>query len=406
MSILVPFLILAGVALYLMTPQERQRLLRAVLTAIRRVVSASVERTPDTDLFLDALRAQTRWPIVTLAILAINIGIFGCLLVEPGAAGNPDTLIAWGASFGPRTTNGEWWRVATAVFVHSGFLHLLATTAGLVPLGLILERLVGPVAFATVYMAAGILGTFVSLSESALAVTAGASGAVFGLLGLTIACVVWGVAGRAPLRVPLTVVKRIAAATAISVLYSLLSADLSTAGEVMGFTTGLVGGLALVRGVGRYKPPARRVAVGVAATLIMAVASAIPLRGTADVRPVLERVVLAEERTAAAYEAKVVEFRKGWISAEALAGTIDRSILPQLQTEHTRLKAVRGVPREYRTEVATAADYLQRRQDAWRRRADGLRKSSIRLLRDADRADRIALEAFRQLEEPADPAAR
>jgi hypothetical protein len=195
----------------------------------------------------------------------------------------------------------------------------------------------------------------------------------------------------------MAVVKRIAAGSAVFVLYSLVSADLSTAGEIMGLTTGLVGGLALVRGVGRYKPPARRIAVGVAATLIMAVASAIPLRGTADVRPVLERVVLAEERTAAAYDEKVDEFRKGWISAEALAAAIDRSVLPRLREEHARLKAVKGVPREYRAQVAAAGTYLQLREQAWRQRADGLKKSSMRTLREADRAEQASLEAFRRI---------
>ena len=140
----------------------------------------------------DALRARTRRPLVTPALLAVNAAVFVLMLVGPVRSTIRTHSCGWGANVAPRTTNGEWWRLVTMMFVHAGPLHLLATVAGLVPLGLMLERLVGSVAFATVFFAAGVLAGLVSLSTSAVAVSAGASGAIFGLYGLLSASVIWG----------------------------------------------------------------------------------------------------------------------------------------------------------------------------------------------------------------------
>src|ERR687898_1265090 len=113
-------------------------------------------RAPASAPLRDALRARTRRPVVTPAILVVNVAVFLLMLVGTGALGDADTLVGWGASVASRTTNGEWWRLVTMLFVHAGPLHLIAMVAGLVPLGLMLERLVGSVAFATMFFGAGI----------------------------------------------------------------------------------------------------------------------------------------------------------------------------------------------------------------------------------------------------------
>src|SRR5215510_11248376 len=56
----------------------------------------------------------------------------------------PETLVRWGANYGPSTTNGQWWRLVTAMFVHGGMVSLPINLAALVQLGVILERLIGP----------------------------------------------------------------------------------------------------------------------------------------------------------------------------------------------------------------------------------------------------------------------
>jgi membrane associated rhomboid family serine protease len=344
---------------------------------------------------------------VTLAIVAVNVVVHGQMVLEPGPVNDPETLIRWGAHYGPVTTNGQWWRLVTATFVHAGLLHLIATIAGLVPVGMVLERIVGPIAFATVYLAAGILANLANLSDSALAVCLGASGAVFGLYGLLAGTLAWlrlrALFSKRPpsederIEVPMIVAKRLGTGFAVFAVYNLITADLFTSSEIAGLTVGVAGGVGLMAGVGVQKPPARRVAVAAVGTLVVALAFALPLRGIADVRPALQRLVLVEERTSAAYDAKVGDYRKGWITEEVLVQQIERTILPELSAAYARLMAVKGVPQEHRPLVAAADEYFRLRERSWRRRAQGLVETSMRMLQEADRAERESLAAFQRL---------
>ena len=425
MAFLIPLIILGGVVLYLMTPQERMRLLKGALAAVLQLLHMATQTSPESERFGEFLRGRTRWPFATPAIVLVNIVVFGQMVVVPGSVSDPQTLMQWGANYGPLTTNGEWWRLVTATFVHSGFLHLLAITVGLVPLGLVLERLVGPLAFATAYVAAGVVANLVSLSESALAVSSGGSGAVCGVYGLLVGALVWirlraassrqaprdaparhGSDASSPngppaahgrIEVPMIVAKRVGAAFAIFAFYNLLTSDLRTSGELAGLAAGLAGGLGILSGIGAHKPPPRRIALAAAATVVLAIGSALPLRGVADVRPALERLVLVEERTAAAYDARVGEYRKGWITEEVLVQQIERTILPELRAAHARLMSVKGVPREHRPIVAAAEEYFRLRERAWLRRAEGLIETSMRMLQEADQAERESLAAFQRL---------
>src|SRR5687767_14852996 len=184
MLLLLALLVIAGFGVYVMKPDERQRLFQSGLGAVRQASQGAIQQHRDRSPFREALHARTPWPIVTSALVALNAGVFVAMLLGAGALGDPDTLVAWGASVGPRTANGEWWRLVTAMFVHSGFLHLVANIAGLVSLGMMLERLLGHFAFAVVYLAAGVCAGLLRLFASPLNVSAGASGAIFGVYGL------------------------------------------------------------------------------------------------------------------------------------------------------------------------------------------------------------------------------
>ena len=63
--------------------------------------------------------------------MVLNVLVFVLMIFSPGAVSDPETLVSWGASVGPRTTNGEWWRVITSLFVHGGFWALVMTLIGL-----------------------------------------------------------------------------------------------------------------------------------------------------------------------------------------------------------------------------------------------------------------------------------
>ena len=294
MTTLVALLIVAGLGYCLMTRAERGKLARSAWAGGLRLLDAAMRRSPASARLRDALRARTRRPLVTPALLFVNVTVFVLMLVGHGALDDPDTLVGRGANVASRTTNGEWWRLVTMMFVHAGPLHFIATVAGLVPLGLMVERLVGSVAFATMYFAAGILAAMMSLSTSAVAVSVGGSGAIFGIYGLLSASVIWGAIANPDVPIPVTTVNRVVAPGAAFVLYNLANDSVGIASEVAGFAAGFLGGLV---------PRARSDPVQAASTTQCGGKRGrdrarprrrVPLRGTGDVRSDIERIVVLE----------------------------------------------------------------------------------------------------------------
>jgi len=161
------------------------------------------------------------------------------------------------------------------------------------------------------------------------------------------------------------------------------------AGFVVGFTAGM-----LIAGrVISDKPPARRVAAVVAATVAIVIALAAPLRGLADVSGEVAKVKEGEERTARTYDTAVDRFKSGRLSAQELARLADR-IVVELQSIQTQLVALDNVPAEHWPMVEKASEYLKLRQDSWRLRAEGLRAGRPRTLQQADAAEHSALIAL------------
>ena len=385
-------LVIGGFAVYVMTPAERVRLLNKAVPALQLAKTTAVQIHTARDPFFDTLRARTPWPVITPAIVLLNVLVFIRMLFADGSLSDPEMLLAWGGSFGPRTTNGEWWRLVTSLFIHAGPLHLLTDIAGLAIAGLILERLVGYFAFATVYLGAGIFANLAALSADPMTVTVGSSGAIFGLYGLLLASVAWGALKRS-LTIPLVAVKQMAPSVAIFLLYNLVTGGLD-ASALNGLVMGLISGLVLAWGVSEQKTPAIRSAGAMAATLVIVVAAAVPLRGFTDVKPEITRVLAVEDATTLVYDKAVKQFQLGTIDAEALAQVIHSNVLPELQAVSSRLKSLERVPAEHRALVGQAEEYLRVRSESWRLRAEGLRKHELPTVQRADRTARAALDVY------------
>ena len=82
--------------------------------------------------------------------------------------------------------NGEYWRILTAGFLHTGFLHLLFNMFGLYILGGLLEPAIGRLRFGIIYFVSLLAGSFGALLLEPTAPTVGASGAIFGLMGAAV----------------------------------------------------------------------------------------------------------------------------------------------------------------------------------------------------------------------------
>lgn len=390
--------VIAAFAIYIMKPEERKRLLLRIIDLVQWAARAAAKRAArHRGPFEEALKARTQWPLIVPAIVTYNLVVFICMLFGSGALGDPDTLVAWGGNFGPRTTNGEWGRLMVSMFVHAGFLHLLLTMGGLVQAGLIAERLVGYVTFSAVYLMAGFFSSVVSLWLHPMEVGVGASGAVFGIYGFLAASSIVGMHRPTGVTIPLQTVKTFAPAAALFILYNILSGGLQFEAEIAGFAAGFVSGLVLTQEIAERKPEPRRVMGAVAATFAVAAGIAIPLHGLTDIRPEIEWIVRLEDGTSARYQSAVERFRKGVISGRELAQIIEQNIVPELQSARGRLTALGRVPREHQPLLARADEFLRLRDECWRLRAEALEEGNMAILREADRVEMTSLEALEEI---------
>jgi membrane associated rhomboid family serine protease len=129
-----------------------------------------------------------RAPVLTYGLIAANIVLF--LLTNrinaSGGLGFGGTLNSLGnhlVLYGPAVKNGQDYRLLSAAFIHYGLLHIGFNMYALYLLGSAFERYAGPARFALVYFTAALAGSFGALILTPHAATAGASGAIFGLMG-------------------------------------------------------------------------------------------------------------------------------------------------------------------------------------------------------------------------------
>ena len=302
--------------------------------------------------FHDELRERTRLPVFTAAIVLLNVLMFFQMALADGSVSDPETLVAWGASVGPRTTHGEWWRLLTSLFVHGGLLHLLTDLIGLVMVACCWSG--SPVLWQSAP------STWDRGSRKRRQPDRGSHGRQhrrfrcdLGVYGMFVAAGIWGLLQPSRMTFPLTVVKSLLPSAVIFLLYSLATGEVSGARAPHGLMMGLVSGLALTAGVGVRKPPALRSAIALVVTLVIGAVFAVPQRGYLDVKPEIARLMAFERRTADVYDKAVEQFKLGGINAGALAQVIDRTIRPELQSVRLRLKSLERVPeRDHRLSPA------------------------------------------------------
>lgn len=131
----------------------------------------------------------TKEYFVTPILLLCTISVF-LIMVLSGVdifLPSSESLLNWGANYKPMTLEGQWWRIFTAIFVHIGIFHLLMNMYALIYIGLLLEPFLGKTRFIAAYLLTGIASSMASLWYHDITISAGASGAIFGLYGVFLA---------------------------------------------------------------------------------------------------------------------------------------------------------------------------------------------------------------------------
>ena len=394
---LIAVIVIVAYVIYAMSPGERARVIEAVRGVVETAWEANNRRRSRPDPFRDALTARTPVPFVTLALVLINALMFAGMLAGRGPMSEAETLVRWGGSAGPWTTNGDWWRVLTATFVHTGFVHLVIEMAALAQAAILVERMLGHVACAAVYVTSAAFAAALGLWVDPLPVMVGASGAILGLQGLLIAIIIRGTLRRSPITIPMPVIARLAPAAALFAIYTWWAGNSQWTSGLAAFVIQFAIGLAITRNVAERKPSALRIAAPAATMIAVAIAIAVPLAGTTDVRSEIARLIAVEDRTTVSYQTATARFKRGTIKTEALAKVIEVVIVPELETAQRRLHAIAGVPRQQQRLVEDADHFLELRRDSWLLRARALHESSTEMLREADAVERASLDVFRQL---------
>lgn len=172
-----------------------------------------------------------RFGVVTVGLIAVNVVLYAITAATAHSlTDNVTSPIFYDlALYGPFIDDGQYWRLLTAAFLHFGPTHLAVNMLSLYVIGTSLEQALGKVRYAAVYLLAGVGASLAAYIITPNSLVAGASGAVFGLLG---GAGVLMVRNRANLRPLLSIL-------ALNILISLLP-GVSLSAHVGGFVTGAI----------------------------------------------------------------------------------------------------------------------------------------------------------------------
>ena len=180
-------------------------------------------------------------PIVTYSLIFICILVFILMYVLGNGSTDNYTLLIFGANVDTLTKNGDYYRLFTSMFLHIGILHLLCNMYSLYIIGKEVENVFGKVKYLIIYLLSGIAGSILSLAFNHNTICAGASGAIFGLLG---ALLYFGYYYRTYLGATLT--RSIIPVIVLNLIIGFTSSGIDNAAHI----GGLVGGILIAMAVG------------------------------------------------------------------------------------------------------------------------------------------------------------
>lgn len=121
-------------------------------------------------------------PIITVSLIIINVIVFILMYILGKGSQDAFTLIKFGAFQKDLILGGEYYRLITSAFLHIGIFHLLFNCYALYVIGRQLESFLGKIKFLIIYLVSVLCGSLMSMIFP-ISISAGASGAIFGLLG-------------------------------------------------------------------------------------------------------------------------------------------------------------------------------------------------------------------------------
>lgn len=301
------------------------------------------------DSYNAALQSVGTRPLVTPALVILNCLVFIATIVAGSGVIEPNTkiLIQWGTNYGPLTLDGEWWRLFSATFLHFGILHLLLNMWALWSLGTLTERFFGSVHYLLLYVFAGMCGSIASLLWSPGVNSAGASGAIFGVIGGLLAFMV-----NPQTRMPPSVVFAQRNSALVFIAYNLFNgfshAGIDNAAHIGGLIGGFSMGWCLARPLERQARanPAPRLLLGLVTGIAALVALSWPLAHPSPMAAAERRfrhqflVFADDEQTAVAAQNRLQQLAVAkTISDHEWGRRVRDEVLPKWQIAETGILA-------------------------------------------------------------------
>lgn len=207
---------------------------------------ASGAASPQKNTLLAPAPGDQALPPATAILIAANLLLFVLMAANGGHLLKFDAqlVLDWGGNYGPLTLGGQWWRLISSMFVHIGLAHIAINMWCLYELGSLSENLYGAFSMLLVYGLTGVAGGLASLARNATVISAGASGAIFGLAGLLIATLL---VGKLPVRRRDLVIAlaSLLAFAAYNLTYGFLKGGIDNGAHLGGLVAGLLLGVAL-----------------------------------------------------------------------------------------------------------------------------------------------------------------
>lgn len=342
-----------------------------------------------TEEFTRALVTFTPKLISTPTIIVLNVLVFASMAASGVnfLAPDPEEVLRWGANFGPQTMNGEWWRLFSSMFLHFGVIHLAMNMWILWDFGRLVERLVGNSGFVVLYLVSGLAGSLSSLAWNPTVISAGASGAVFGVSGALLGLTVFR-RDSIPKAVLNHLRNSLGIFLAYNIFYGLKATGIDHAAHAGGFAAGLLCGLIQNQPLStkmlrhRIRRNLLTAAIGALALITtVAVLPAAPLNSANE----LQRFIRVEDHALRSFERLVEDEAEGRISAGECADAIDTKILPPWGEVKNRIKQLSMMPYVNRSFFSKLSDYMGEREKSWLMYSEAIREQDDILMERANR---------------------
>lgn len=373
------------------TGKKKKKRIRIVRRA-SDIAAENLHNEEAMHVFRNALFAMTPRIFVTQIVSAVTVAVFIIMVLQGVHWMSPSIqdVLSWGGNYAPYVLyKGEWWRLFTSMFLHFGLIHLAFNMWVFWDVGQLVERLIGPVGLLVLYVLSGLLGGLASVAWNVNVVSAGASGAVFGVFGALMGFV-FTQKESIPKVLLASLKKSGFTFLAVNILFGMSIKGIDMAAHMGGLVTGMICGAILSRPISMV-PTARQIpwlktaAVAVVGTLIFV--GGLKLQGSSgrDVFDAKQRfsksvkmVVLAERRLAEVNKMK----RTKKAGFQRYIRAIERDVVPSWKKARKTLKGYNAqkLPIRSRTLHTLFVPYVQAYIESLELWIKGARNNQVKLL--------------------------